>query len=86
MLTGALVLEHENCNMPSLTPSHRPLTQSLYGGERFVEKAETTMTKTILAAAFLIAISISATGYPASFDCKKAKTAVEKMICGEPRK
>jgi uncharacterized protein YecT (DUF1311 family) len=42
------------------------------------------MTRTFLATAFLLSTLIPATGYPASFDCKKAKSEVEKMICTDP--
>jgi uncharacterized protein len=39
--------------------------------------------RVFLAAAFLLSISIPAASYAASFDCKKATTEVEKMICAD---
>ncbi|WP_273795126.1 lysozyme inhibitor LprI family protein [Brucella intermedia] len=42
------------------------------------------MTKYLIPALFILALSISQTGYAQSFDCRKAETETEWAVCNTP--
>jgi uncharacterized protein len=67
-----------------------PTFHRIENAQRFGKRAtssaqgsEAVMTRAFLATAFLVLILIPAASYGASFDCKKAQTKVEKIICTE---